>query len=179
MLWAKHYCQQFHPKYNPDIQAQVDATEAVEDWPGLFRLNCGEVEAPNRWSNAERPTLDPWIVTGEGYTAGATQVLMERNPYFWQVDTEGNQLPYIDRLEMNVAQDNEAIVLEAIAGKIDMQRRKISNPANKPIFAENAEKFCDFRFLVFQLDETRVDLRFSLLPVRQCIFLRQDLSSLC
>jgi peptide/nickel transport system substrate-binding protein len=140
VLWAKHYCQQFHPAYNADVQAMVDATEAVEDWPSLFRLNCGEVEAPNRWSNAERPTLDPWIVTGEGYTAGSTQVVMERNPYFWQVDTEGNQLPYIDRLEMNVAQDNEAIVLEAIAGKIDMQRRKISNPANKPIFAENAEK---------------------------------------
>ena len=140
VLWAKHYCQQFHPKYNPDIQTMVDATEAVEDWPGLFRLNCGEVEAPNRWSNAERPTLDPWIVAGEGYTAGSTQVVMERNPYFWQVDTEGNQLPYIDQLEMNVAQDNEAIVLEAIAGNIDMQRRKISNPNNKPVLAENAEK---------------------------------------
>ena len=140
VLWAKHYCSQFHPKYNPDVQAMVDATEAVEDWPGLFRLKCGEVEAPNRWANAERPTLDPWIVSGDGYTAGSTQVVMERNPYFWQVDTEGNQLPYIDRLEMNVAQDNETLVLEAIAGNIDMQRRRIDNLANKPVFAENAEK---------------------------------------
>ncbi len=140
VLWAKHYCQQFHPKFNPDVQAMVDATEAVEDWPGLFRLKCGEVEAPNRWANAERPTLDPWVVSGDGYTAGSTQVVMERNPYFWQVDTEGNQLPYIDRLEMNVAQDNETLVLEAIAGNIDMQRRRIDNLANKPVFAENAEK---------------------------------------
>lgn len=140
VLWAKHYCSQFHPKYNPDVQAMVDATEAVEDWPGLFRLKCGEVEAPNRWANAERPTLDPWIVSGDGYTAGSTQVVMERNPYFWQVDTDGNQLPYIDRLEMNVAQDNETLVLEAIAGNIDMQRRRIDNLSNKPVFAENAEK---------------------------------------
>ena len=140
VLWAKHYCQQFHPTYNPDVQAMVDATEAVEDWPGLFRLKCGEVEAPNRWANAERPTLDPWVVSGDGYTAGSTQVVMERNPYFWQVDTEGNQLPYIDRLEMNVAQDNETLVLDAIAGNIDMQRRRIDNLANKPVFAENAEK---------------------------------------
>ena len=29
VLWAKHYCQQFHPKFNPDVQAMVDATEAV------------------------------------------------------------------------------------------------------------------------------------------------------
>ena len=140
VLWAKHYCQQFHPKYNSDVQSMVDATEAVEDWPALFRLKCGEVEAPNRWANAERPTLDPWIVTGEGYTAGSTQIIMERNPYFWQVDTEGNQLPYVDTLTRGVAQDNETLVLEAIAGNIDMQRRRISGLANKPVCAENAEK---------------------------------------
>ncbi len=140
VIWAKHYCQQFHPTYNENVQEQVDATEAVEDWPALFRLECGEVEAPNRWSNPDRPTLDPWVMTENAYSAGATQVVMTRNPYFWQVDTEGNQLPYIDTLEMNVAQDNEAIVLEAIAGNIDMQRRKIDNLANKPVFAENMEK---------------------------------------
>ncbi len=139
VLWAKHYCSQFHPAYNPNVQDLVDATEAVEDWPGLFRLRCGEVEAPNRWANAERPTLDPWVVVGDGYDAGSTQVVMERNPYFWQVDPDGNQLPYIDRLEMNVVQDNQAIVLEAIAGNIDMQRRRIDGLANKPVFAENAD----------------------------------------
>jgi peptide/nickel transport system substrate-binding protein len=140
VLWAKHYCQQFHPRYNPNVQDLVDATEAVEDWPSLFRLRCGEVEAPNRWANAERPTLDPWIITGDGYTAGATQVIMERNPYFWQVDTEGNQLPYVDRLQWGVAQDAQAILLEAIAGNIDMQARRISALQNRPVLAENMER---------------------------------------
>ncbi|MFK7889445.1 MAG: ABC transporter substrate-binding protein [Granulosicoccus sp.] len=140
VLWAKHYCSQFHPKYNPDVQAMVDTTEAVEDWPSLYRLNCGEVEAPNRWSNPDRPTLDPWIISGDGYTAGATQVVMQRNPFFWQVDTEGNQLPYIDTLQMGVAADNQTLLLEAVAGNIDMQRRRISNLANKPVLSESAEK---------------------------------------
>lgn len=139
VLWAKHYCQQFHPNYNRDVQAMVDATEAVEDWPSLFRLKCGEVEAPNRWSNAERPTLDPWIVTGDGYTAGSTQVIMERNPYFWQVDTAGNQLPYVDTLQWGVAQDAQAILLEAIAGNLDMQARRIASLANLPVLYENQE----------------------------------------
>lgn len=140
VLWAKHYCQQFHPTYNADVQAMVDATEAVEDWPTLFRLNCGEVEAPNRWSNSERPTLDPWVVTGDGYSAGSTQVIMERNPYFWQVDTAGNQLPYVDTLQWGVAQDAQAILLEAIAGHVDMQARRIDNLANTPVLFENKEK---------------------------------------
>lgn len=139
VLWASHYCAQFHPKYNPDVQAMVDATNAVEDWPSLFRLKCGEVEAPNRWGNPERPTLDPWVVT-EPYTAGATRVIMARNPYFWQVDTAGNQLPYIDTLTMGVAQDNQALLLEAVAGNIDMQRRRIDTLANKPVLSEAMDK---------------------------------------
>jgi peptide/nickel transport system substrate-binding protein len=140
VIWAKHYCQQFHPAYNADVQALVDATDAVEDWPSLYRLRCGEVEAPNRWGNAERPTLDPWVVTGDGYAAGTTQVVMERNPYFWQVDAEGNQLPYIDELVMQVVQDNQTALLEAVAGNVDMQRRRIDNPINKPIYSQNMEK---------------------------------------
>lgn len=140
VLWAKHYCQRFHPKYNADVQAMIDATAAVDDWPSLFRLNCGEVEAPNRWANAERPTLDPWIVTGDGYTAGSTQVIMVRNPYFWQVDAAGNQLPYVDTLQWGVAQDSQAILLEAIAGNIDMQARRIATLANQPVLYENREK---------------------------------------
>ena len=140
VLWAKHYCSQFHPTYNANVQALVDSTDAVEDWPGLFRLKCGEVEAPNRWANADRPTLDPWIVTGEGYSAGSTQVIMERNPYFWQVDSAGNQLPYVDTLQWSVAQDNQTLLLDAVAGNIDMQRRRIDNLSNKPVFSENAEK---------------------------------------
>lgn len=140
VIWAKHYCQQFHPAYNDEVQAMVDETEAVEDWPALFRLRCGEVEAPNRWGNAERPTLDPWVVTGDGYTAGSTQVIMERNPYFWQVDTEGNQLPYVDTLQWGVSGDAQAILLEAIAGNVDMQARRLTNLQNVPVLFENQEK---------------------------------------
>ncbi len=140
VIWAKHYCKQFHPTYNENVQDDVDASNAVEDWPSLYRLRCGEVEAPNRWGNSERPTLDPWVVTGEGYSAGATQVVMERNPYFWQVDSEGQQLPYIDELVMQVVQDNQTALLEAVAGNVDMQRRRIDNPANKPVFAANMDK---------------------------------------
>ena len=38
---------------------------------------------------------------------------------------------------MGVAGDNQALVLEAAAGHVDMQRRQIDNLANKPVLAEN------------------------------------------
>ena len=47
---------------------------------------------------------------------GATRVVMERNPYFWQVDTDGKQLPYIDRLTFGISQDVESLMLDAISG---------------------------------------------------------------
>lgn len=139
VLWAKHYCSQFHPTYNPDIDALVANSEAT-DWASLFRMRCGDLEIPARWGNPERPTLDPWVVTDEAYTGGATRVVMERNPYFWQVDTEGNQLPYIDQVISKVNQDAETLVLEVIAGNIDLQSRHLDAPQNRPVFFENMEK---------------------------------------
>ena len=45
--------------------------------------------------NPELPTLGPWKTVRPINTP--TWVL-ERNPFYWAVDTEGNQLPYIDQI---------------------------------------------------------------------------------
>ncbi len=136
-LHPKHYCSQFHPTYNDNVDALIQEN-GVSDWVTLFQLKCGDIEIPSRWANPDKPTMDPWVVT-EPYTGGSTRVILERNPYFWQVDTEGNQLPYIDRINNSIAQDVESLVLEVVAGKIDMQARHLDDPANRPVFAENME----------------------------------------
>ena len=64
---------------------------------------------------------------------------MERNPYFWAVDTEGNQLPYIDRITMTLAENTEVANLRAIAGEYDIQERHM-HLAKLPVFLENAKK---------------------------------------
>jgi peptide/nickel transport system substrate-binding protein len=138
VLYAKHYCQQFHPAYNPDVQALV-AESGTADWQSLFRQQCGDIEIPSRWGNPDRPTMDPWIIDAP-YTGGATQVTLERNPYFWQIDTEGNQLPYLDGLTADVAQDVESLLLSVIGGKIDFALRHIDATANRPVLAENQER---------------------------------------
>lgn len=137
VLYAKHYCQQFHPDYAEDIDAVI-AEFGASDWRNLFQQQCGDIEIPSRWANPDRPTLDPWVVT-EPYTGGATRVVMERNPYFWQVDEAGNQLPYIDRLVAPISQDVESLILQIIGGQIDFALRHIDAPANRPVLAENRE----------------------------------------
>ena len=135
MLHPKHYCSQFHAAYAENIDALLQQ-EGAPDWPTLFQNKCGDIEIPARWGNPDKPTLDPWVIS-EPYTGGATRVVLERNPYFWQVDTAGNQLPYIDRIENVVLRDVQAVILEAIAGRIDLQARHIDNPADRPVLAEN------------------------------------------
>lgn len=143
-LFAKHYCSKYLPKYNANLDADVKAA-GVASWTELFRAKCGDIEIPSRWSNSEKPVLDPWVVK-EPYSGGATRVVMERNPYFWQVDTEGNQLPYIDELNFGISQDVESLMLNVISGKIDIQERHISVLANKPTLSQNMQKG-DYRLL--------------------------------
>ncbi|WP_298257587.1 ABC transporter substrate-binding protein [uncultured Litoreibacter sp.] len=135
---AKHYCKQFHPKYNDNIQADMTAA-GVDNWPQLMRNNCGEGTGATRWANPERPSLEPWIIE-EPLDGGATKVTFNRNPYFWKVDAEGNQLPYIDRMEGRVFQDAQAMTLAAIGGNFDFQFRGIDTASNRPVLAANREK---------------------------------------
>ncbi|KAF7600454.1 MAG: peptide ABC transporter [Candidatus Dactylopiibacterium carminicum] len=137
-LYQKKYCSQFHPKYNPSVSQQFRGAN-VQDWAALMRIKCGDIELPTRWGNVERPTLDPWIIK-EAYGGGVTRVIMERNPYFWQVDTAGNQLPYIDTLHIAIISEVEAILLAAISGRLDFQHRHIYAIQNRPVLAENQQK---------------------------------------
>lgn len=138
VLYARHYCAQFHPKHNPNVAELVKAANA-SDWQNLFLARCGDIEIPSRWGNPAKPTLDPWVVK-EPYVGGATRVVAERNPYFWQVDQAGNQLPYVDQLVSPIAQDVESLVLEAVGGRIDFQIRHLDAPSNRPVLAQNRQK---------------------------------------
>lgn len=137
-LFAKHYCGQFHPKYNANLAATLRQAN-VSDWAQLFRQRCGDIEIPSRWGNPDKPTLEPWVIE-EPYQGGATRVTMRRNPFFWQVDDQGRQLPYIDRLNFQVYQDVESMMLDVIGGRLDIQERHIDVIANKPVVAQNMQR---------------------------------------
>jgi peptide/nickel transport system substrate-binding protein len=73
--------------------------------------------------NPERPGLTPWTI--DLYKAGS-RITAKRNPYFWKVDPEGNQLPYIDSIELEVLFQRQLLLFKAINGEIPMQLRSIS-----------------------------------------------------
>jgi len=126
-----HYIKQFHPKYIGMDAAVAKAKAAnFDSWLGYLK---------NRWDwrlNPELPVLTPWKTVTP--INNPTWVL-ERNPFFYEVDTAGNQLPYIDRIQMTVAENLEVLNLRAIAGQYDLQERHTAM-TKLPVFLENRDK---------------------------------------
>ena len=113
-----HYLKQFHARY-ADAAALTAAVKAekLHDWSALHTRR----QRHRRPENPDLPTLDPWRNT----TAPPTQrYVFERNPYYHRVDSLGRQLPYIDRIVMEIAAD-EVIPAKTGAGESDLQARYI------------------------------------------------------
>jgi len=118
-----HYLKPFHPKYNTAIKDYKQFYAMADD------LNPG------------RPAMTPWTVTQ--YKGGDPKLIASRNPYYWKVDTQGQQLPYIDQIELTLVENNDAIAAKALACELDMQDRNVALP-KYPLLKEK-EKDCNYR----------------------------------
>lgn len=127
----KHYLMQFHPKYVSKEELDRKVRESGQTtWVSLLK-------AKNSWHlNPELPTLTPWKTVQPINTANW---VLERNPYSIWVDTEGNQLPYIDRISMTLAQDTEVLNLRTVAGEYDFQERHV-DMQKLPVLLQNQER---------------------------------------
>jgi peptide/nickel transport system substrate-binding protein len=131
--YPRHYLAQFVPKYNPKVDDLVKAAKQ-NSWMGLLTAKA------DMFANPDLPTLNAWVVT-QGYGAGsATAVKAVRNPYYWKLDPEGNQLPYIDTLSLDILSDPQVLVAKTLAGEIDLQDRNLAVPANKPVLADGRQR---------------------------------------
>lgn len=110
-----HYLKRFHPDIGDQ---QVIATHLRVLKLASARSLYQRIKA---WNNPEHPRLWPWIY--RTHTASGPYVFV-RNPYYGVVDTRGNQLPYLDRLVMDV-RPNTMFGLTAAAGQVSMQDRFI------------------------------------------------------
>ena len=107
----RHFMEKYHPDLGDDelIEAEMKARN-IPTRRGLY------VEL-RLFDNPERPRLWPWLY--RTYKANPPRSYV-RNPYYWAVDSEGNQLPYIDRILLDVK--NTALVpIDASEGAISMQ----------------------------------------------------------
>jgi peptide/nickel transport system substrate-binding protein len=111
-----HYLKQFHERYaDPKkLAAMVEETQA-RDWAQLH----GRHDDMYKFDNPGLPTLQPWHLATP---PPAERFVFERNPYFHRVDSTGQQLPYIDRVVLDVV-DDKLIPVKTGAGETDLQSR--------------------------------------------------------
>lgn len=131
MVLPAHYMRQFHKSYQEKAKLEeLIKANKVKKWTGLHI----KMSRQYRPENPELPTLDPW----RNLTAPpAEQYVFERNPFFHRVDENGLQLPYLDRVVLNVA-SSAILSAKAGAGESDLQAMGID--FNDYTFLKDSEK---------------------------------------
>jgi len=115
-LSAAHVYKHFHPKYNEEASYEG-------------------------FNNATPPEDLPAVVLGP-YVPVAykpdQQMILVRNPYYWQVDEDGNQLPYFDEIWFAEAEDGTVRTMNLLAGSGD--RTNLENPQMYSMALKEAQK---------------------------------------
>jgi peptide/nickel transport system substrate-binding protein len=107
----KGYLSKFHGKYNPNADAEAKAA-GFESWKARIyqKITTFDYGA----MDPDLPVLGPWRPVKND----SQRQSYERNPYFFKVDTEGNQLPYIDKVSVEYTANLEVMNLKAVSGAI-------------------------------------------------------------
>jgi peptide/nickel transport system substrate-binding protein len=114
-----HYLKQFHARYtDAAILEELAEKEGRRNWGSVHIARF----RPYKNVNPELPTLQPWVNTTR---PPSQRFVFVRNPFFHRVDKNGLQLPYIDRVVLDIA-DGKLIPAKAGAGETDLQARHLN-----------------------------------------------------
>jgi peptide/nickel transport system substrate-binding protein len=132
--WApKHFLKDKLPKYNPDADAEAKAA-GFDSWTAQFiPLYYSDWEDANHMYGL--PKLEAWLKVDET----PEHQLFVPNPYYYKVDTAGQQLPYIDEVEEVYAAENELFELKIINGEIQYKAQSLQI-GSLPLFQQNQDK---------------------------------------
>ncbi len=154
--FANHYAQAFQPmdflgQFHPDIDPNADANaqavgfesgyDAIKgyygnsDWMDTPTPMLAHPDLVAGLPADTVPTLESYIITREN-TEGRHLVA---NPYYFQVDTSGQQLPYINEQDELFVGESEVRLLKLINSEVDYKSQAL-NLDYAPLLLENQEK---------------------------------------
>lgn len=142
----KHFLGQFHPEIDPNADANAQAIgfdtgyEVISayygnsDWTDTASPMLSHPDKVAGMPMNGMPTLESYIITAES-TEGRHFVA---NPYYFAVDTAGNQLPYINEQDEVYINENEVRILKLVNAEVDYKAQSLQLPS-APILLENQE----------------------------------------
>ena len=133
-----HYLKQFHTGYVEleDLRPLLDEMNLTDEWNQVFTNQDCLSWHVNREKCIVSPVLTPWQRV-EANEPGL--LVFERNPYYHKVDTEGKQLPYIDKLLSKLVEDVEMVNTGILTGEADFMRES-TGLVKIPLYVENGPK---------------------------------------
>ncbi len=134
-LAPAHYMKQFHPDFVEEEKIlkrlkEYGFNSIIEGYNTIRE----ETFAP-RDPKYGVPTMRPYFASKRT----ETELVFERNPYYFVIDPEGNQLPYIDRIRVNQANDRKTAEIKAVTGEVDFAQRILS-ATSIPLYKRNEDK---------------------------------------
>lgn len=131
MFHPKHYLKKWHIKYNPKAD-ELAKEEGYDHWWEALQFHWRSLV---NQGDPNLPKLSAWILKERT----PTYMLYERNPYYMKVDAAGNQLPYIDKLIVEIVGNQEVYSMKAVSGDLDYTGIDLKI-RDYPFYKENAEK---------------------------------------
>jgi peptide/nickel transport system substrate-binding protein len=141
MYAPKHYLQQWHITYN-DQADELAKSENFETWVLAFQYHDDHTQGQQ---DTALPDVTPWVLTSIDELGNKH---FTRNPYYWAVDTAGNQLPYIDSQVAVLVQDAEVRTLKFISRELDNAGENPLPVKDYPLYVEN-EEAGDYKVYLF------------------------------
>jgi len=138
-LTPGHYMKQWHMDLTDDkaaLEAKVEEA-GFTSWAEYFNNDRNRFDL-----NPDRPQITPFLLKG---SLAEERFVMERNPYYFGTDPEGNQVPYIDTVTHRLFESKEVLNMWIVNGEIDYQSRHLSF-GNYTLYKEN-EANGDYRVL--------------------------------
>ncbi len=123
--------ENYHPDYiGEDKALQLAEENGFNNWFDYY--NKVEEAASQVPDFSLRGILNPYIPVEKTETT----IIFERNPYYPFVDTEGNQLPYIDRIKVRLANNREMAAMKATTGEATFASEHL-NVSDIPLYKRN------------------------------------------
>ena len=135
-----HYLSRAHSHFvDAATLADMAKKEKLKSWAALHNRLDDMFEN----TNPNLPTLQPWMPRTK---APANRFVFERNPYYHRIDKAGQQLPYLDRILLDVASAG-LFAAKANSGDTDLLFRGLGM-GDIPILKEG-EKAHNYRTLLW------------------------------
>lgn len=128
--WAPfHHLKQFHIRYNDEAN-DIAKSEGYDQWWESYEYHAATGAAQQ---DMDTPTLNTYVL--EEIDSAGNQYYV-RNPYFFKVDEEGRQLPYIDYIDRLLVENLEVLNAKTISGETTHASWFLTLP-NYPLFKKN------------------------------------------